>query len=329
MSNKSKPLLILHIGYAKTGTTSLQRTFFNKHSDIEFVGNLTPEKEQEWKEFDGVIQSNSNTNGSAFFDDVVNTESIFFNDILKKYKNIFSEYTKPNKVLVYSLEDFVTNDRNNFDLGLIANRLYQIFYQRFDVKILITIREQKSILPSYFGTLYTGSYYNFLKEMLKTPKQRVLVSLFYYEVSDYYVKLFGRENVHILLFEEFVADRESYIEKLSNILNVRVDYSLLQNKNRLNTTPKNSDGKYSVSLQVIASSLREKTFFKYIPMDNLYFKKIALILTKIRVPFMTLNITNEQRTEINKLYCQSNKRLMKRFNLDLKRYGYSIDEGDL
>jgi hypothetical protein len=226
------------------------------------------------------------------------------------------------------LEDFVTNDRNNFDLGLIANRLYQIFYQRFDVKILITIREQKSILPSYFGTLYTGSYYNFLKEMLKTPKQRVLASLFYYEVSDYYVKLFGRENVHILLFEEFVADRESYIEKLSNILNVRVDYSLLQNKNGLNITPKNSDGKYSVSLQVIASSLRQKTFFKYIPMDNLYFKKIALILTKIRVPFITLNITNEQRTEINKLYCQSNKRLMKRFNLDLKRYGYSIDEGD-
>ena len=323
----SKSILFLHIGYAKTGTTSLQRTFFDKHTDVEFVGNLSPDRELEWKEFDGVIKkSNSNTNGSAFFDDIVNTESIFFNDVLEKYKNIFSEYVKPNKVLVYSLEDFVTNDRNNFDLGLIANRLYQIFYQRFDVKILISIREQKSILPSYFGTLYSGSYYNFLEEMLKTPRQRVLASLFYNEVSDCYIKLFGRKNVHILLFEEFVADRETYIEKLSNILNVRVDYSLLQDADRLYTTPKKSNGEYSVSLQLIASSLRQKTFLKHIKMNNLFFKKIALILNKIRVPFISLNMTNEHRAEINKLYCQSNKMLMKQFNLDLKRYGYSVDE---
>jgi hypothetical protein len=322
----TKPLLFLHIGYAKTGTSSLQRTFFDKHNEIEFVGNLSPEKEQEWKEFDGVVQITPNTNGSVFFDDIVNTESIFFNEVLEKYKNIFSEYIKPNKVLVYSLEDFVTNHRNNFDIGLISNRLHQIFNQRFEVKILISIREQKSILPSYFGTLYSGSYYNFLEEMLKTPNQRVLASFFYYEVSDYYIKLFGRENVHILLFEEFIADRQNYILKLSKILNVRLDYSLLQDKDKLNIAPKKSNGDYIVSLQVIASSIRQKTFLKYIPMNNLFFRKIALVLTKVRVPYKTLNMTNEQIAAINKIYCKSNKKLMKRFNLDLKKYGYSLDE---
>lgn len=321
-----KPKLFLHIGYAKTATTSLQRTFFNKHNDIEFVGNLSPEKEQEWKEFDGIVKINSNTNGSEFFDDVVNTESIFFNSILEKYQNIFSEYIKPNKVLVYSLEDFVTNDRNNFDIGLIADRLRQIFYNRFDVKILISVREQKSILPSYFGTLYSGSYYEFLEEMLKTPKHRVLASFFYYEVSDYYVKLFGRENVHILLFEEFVTDRKSYIKKLSEILGVEKDFSLLQDKDKLNIAPKRNNGEYVVSFQVLASSLRQKTFLKHIPMNNLYFRKVALFFTKIKVPFKSLKMTSKQKIEIDELYRVSNTKLMKRFKLDLKKYGYSIDE---
>jgi len=322
-----KPKLFLHIGYAKTGTTSLQRTFFDKHPDIEFLGNIavSPEREKAWKEFrDREFIETPNTNNSIFFDDVINTESIFFDDILVRYKNIFSEYINPNKVLVYSLEDFVTNDRNNFDLGLIANRLHSIFSDRFDVHILATIREQKDILPSYFNTLYTGSYRSFIDRILRTPMQKVLASFFYFEVLDYYVKLFGRDKVHVMLFEDFINERKGYIEELSKILGIKSDFSLLQDKDRLNIAKKRTNGDYAVSFQAVASIIRQRTFLRYLPMNKGLFKRLALFLTKVNFPFLTLNMTDSQKETIDNLYRDSNTKLMKEFNLNMWKYNYSL-----
>ena len=47
-----KPKLFLHLGYPKTGTTSIQEKFFDLYEEIECLGAITLEREREWKEFD-------------------------------------------------------------------------------------------------------------------------------------------------------------------------------------------------------------------------------------------------------------------------------------
>jgi len=347
-----KPKLFLHLGFPKTATTSIQEKFFDQHEEINCVGAITLEREREWKEFDGVEKRYNSSNGTYFFNDIVATESIFFDSIMSKYENIFSEYVTPDKVLVYSLEDFVTNHRNNFDIGLIADRLHKIFSRCFDVEVIFTIREQKSILPTYFQTLYTGSFNKFINEMLEDPEKKVLASLRYDLVAKYYANLFGKEKVHLLLFEELQQDRLKFIEKLSNILRISINYDLLEvnldsnypmkNKlksfknvskdldlkefNDINFSKRNKNGEFSVSIQSLLSKLKQNSWFRDITIKNLLIKKIARYLSLVYIPFISFGLTSEQKIKIDKLYGQGNNNLMDDWDLDLIKFGYPVSK---
>jgi hypothetical protein len=60
----------------------------------------------------------------------------------------------------------------------------------------------------------------YLAGALENPRTGFLSSLFYGDIADHYVGLFGRPNVHVLAFETFVDEPAAFLNRLCGILEV-------------------------------------------------------------------------------------------------------------
>jgi hypothetical protein len=194
----------LHIGDYKTGTTWLQKYFYSIHPDISYLGGPF-----------------NNQLLEKYLHELIDSRDLDFDS-----KNLRKKIEKqvgliiPGKKTgisreVFSATNFVTgeNARRN------AERLYSIFG---DVKVVFIIREQINMLTSIYsqyvkmgGTLPIKSFVfdpivsNGLLERLKWHKQITM-----------YREIFGADNVHIGLYEEFRDNKEKFLYSLSEFLEI-------------------------------------------------------------------------------------------------------------
>lgn len=207
---------IIHIGANKTASTTLQRALFANHTGLHYLGE------------DG--------NGYHNYKDIVNSmvldDDLYYQEAqcVKLFKDALSK--KTDKTFIYSNEDVMTSNIPT----LCAKRLKGLMP---DAKVLLVIRNQFTAIPSMYvnhGAFLKPappSYYrkhvgfsDWMQSEMMFIKYGHLASFFYSKLISVYEDLFGMNNIHILMFEDFIYNKEQFIRDLSAILDIDYNESM-------------------------------------------------------------------------------------------------------
>ena len=193
----------IHIGYPKNLSTSLQRTFFSKHPDISYLG----------------IGSGGDI---SYSDDIV--DAFFEHDVKycrrgeyeKKKSKIIDHFAqiqeqaeqKDYKAFGASSEHLcisVTSD--SIETEEKAARLAEVFGA--EANILVFIRNQAGLIKSLYResirTGYAGTFDEFVRYLYLFKERNFIPDLDYSTVLDIYSDWFGRDNIKIFVFEDYIA----------------------------------------------------------------------------------------------------------------------------
>ena len=167
--------LLLHLGYPKTGTTTLQATLFEKAPDLNFIGKSLKNGQEYVPETVDIFRTLINygttfhvqNRGGKVLDDMVAAMGERPEDrvllSLEGLTNPFVDtlYTQPKDIF-----------RKASDIRLVVAPLIDA---GTEVKILVTVRKQSELIPSLFSQIYLqgfssglfeASYEGFLDFML-------------------------------------------------------------------------------------------------------------------------------------------------------------------
>lgn len=295
--------IIIHIGYPKTATTWLQKEFFPKVANWNY---LSP----------GIFN-----------------EQIIKIDPFDPHLN-FDAWEEKERLIV-SNENFIGLGRINgfIKIGL-ANRLKSIFP---NAKIVIFIRNQLDMIASSYNWNVkrmgcTLSIKKFLNYTDGRPNQTPKYNLYhnnYYDIIKLYSDLFGKENVYVFLFEEFRTNPESFIGSFCEIFDFKIS------EETLNFTPFNTKlrkGLFPI-IRMLNFFTQPKILYRHhfisLPYFGKYLPGVAERLNKYKF-FGTAPSTKEILGEeiVNKLidyYKPFNNHLATYVDKEkLQKYGYPI-----
>ena len=173
----------IHIGCHKTGSTFIQGELLQKLNNIKPVTYFN-KKDYLENEFLYISQC-----ADIYYDN--------------KVENSISKYYSEFQNIFISTEGFSGTGYNVFTGGFliesIAKRLSNIFP---DAKILIVIRNQKEAIESYFKDDVKYGYLSNFEAWFNWRLNTHQLNYFkYFNLVKTYQKIFGRDNVKVLLFE--------------------------------------------------------------------------------------------------------------------------------
>mgnify|MGYP000084720061 CR=1 FL=1 len=138
---------------------------------------------------------------------------------MKKCRKLFFEVENSDwdKTFIYSNEDLMTSRVPELSAKRLKNYTP-------DADIILVIRNQYTATPSFYvnhGAFVKParpsyfrrdvSFDNWFEFNKIFTKYGTFASYFYDKFLDLYSDLYGKEKVHVLMFEEFVNDQESFI----------------------------------------------------------------------------------------------------------------------
>lgn len=331
----SKKNLFLHIGYPKTGCTTMHECIslniqgiktFIPNVNFKFLQalkdpNITDENHQ-------IKQLLENFNNTKF--DVKPA----LNTLLKvKQQDIFISTTGPLSALFFL--GHYTEKGKYITPEEIAKRLADIFSPSFNVRIIVTIRKQSDWIPSAFAEWY--HYYSRVKgcdtfkdflTCFKNSEHLYYQGIDYLHVLKPFEHLFGRDNIFVGIFEQLKADPEKYYTSLITFMGGSIDHDLIRTVPKRNVRATKENHK-----QVTKLNLSELIyFFKLRAFPNISFNMtkrfpwLIRVLTKIRLPYRdiskTIIMSDDDIEKINNVYKNTNSLLSEHYQLQLDKYGY-------
>jgi hypothetical protein len=214
--------IVLHVGYPKTGTTTLQRRVFPHHPDIEYLGKTIPNYAYRR---DGL--------GPALQDLTTSTEWRWSGGQALK-EIVDAAVAETSKPLVLLSSENLAHPAS-VSPSLAAQRLANLFPA---AEILITLRSQLGILESFYRNHGAFGAYLYLaineEERIsppfepdawlelnfRAPHKNVLGVLDFDACVAEYEELFGASRVHLALMEELTADPARYTSSLAAKLHI-------------------------------------------------------------------------------------------------------------
>jgi len=299
---------LLHIGYPKTATKWFQNEFYPRVNDIFFIDRKEVFK---WLAFRNIFDYSPDDALEHFIGMSHGRRMVICDEIILGGLDIgfgSGEY-------VY----------------MMANRLKETFGE---ASIIIFIRNQHSALESVYGHyIKSGGTYSVKKHMgiyrkFTRPFHDYHLfnpDLFQYDkIIELYARLFGRENVHVCLFEEFRANPEGFIDQLSRDFN-------LSTSTHLNFEPQNIKlSAFSVSLMRLLNHFTSKnTVFKhhFFSIPRLY-RALISVTQMLDKSFLTLHpftFDKGVHSWIDERFRMGNRQLSDWVDMGkLKEYGYPL-----
>ncbi len=324
--------LIIHIGYPKTATKTLQINVFLQlfyEGKIEFLNHIGIEKPRM---------------GNIYYKNLFKYILGFKNSIDTAECEEISKISLP--ITVVTNESFshvsVNSPNASYKKASVDNiaRLHEVFAPLFDdIQVIMTIRSQRTIIPSY----YTQEYYNIIKNAPKLKDIGKWINanfgdsissdelIFNYKkMYDTIVHYFGKEKANVFIYEDIKYNKNTFFNKLSSLFEIDSDVLIkLFEKNQQNVTIDAGKGEkrpdsqdLANTLSVIASSLRVSTKLK-----RIFRSIIPKSLLKIKTSSnKTIRGLHEYELElIERRFLNSNLELITELGLDIeqmRKYGY-------
>lgn len=297
---------IIHIGYPKTASTWLKRSFFPLSNQYELI------------EEEVVVNKIIRPNALAF--NPIQTKTFF--DLNFQDNIIISESMLSGSLLMTGNNGVYTKE--------ICYRLKEIFS---DAKIAIFIRNQPDIIASsYLEYIRKGGSYSidrYLWRNINIPLEFRLEFFEYDLIIDLYKRTFGEGNIHVFLYEDFLINPNKFITKIIEDLNLDIQIE------DVDFTVKNlalQKKLYSI-LKFINQFSRKGVFLKRYFIDLPYPKKITTglfnKLNNLKIfgqrPETVRVLGLKNLSIITDYYKKSNRKLNEKVKLkNLKELGYPI-----
>ena len=310
--------ITIHIGFSKTGTTTLQRHLFSKHTQVKYLGKPYPDEH-----FKTLLHR------------LLAAETLTYDPApLERYitENEVGTTREAEKVVLLSDEMFLSYSKVR-DKGVVARRIKDIFSP---CRILITIRNQYELLKSAYlsrGRLllnvpkkYLGLGVRFEQWLTLTDDEfgkGYIAHADYFKTIDFYAKLFGKENVCILLLEEFIDNKEEYLKKLSGFLGIGLEECV----ERVGQAHEHKE----ISRSQLEFELLRSAFFPFhkFPLLAGVLKSYISIKNRLKRRVgegaeVCVDIPGEWKERLRKFYGRGNRELIDRYELPLETYGYPL-----
>ena len=210
---------VLHLGYPKCASTFMQERLFARHPEVINVGK--PLRNRDYTEFYRALYS-------LFFE----WDLTYSSSHLKSQLQGLSRETKhAEKTLVMS--DEVGLFRPEIDPVVVFRRLAEVFAP---CDVVLVIRNQPSFIQSWYA--YLGRYQrpryknreipfsDWFAWAIENYDTSLMRNLEYDAIVGCLIDLFGAEHVHVLLYEDLVADEEQFVSALCRILAVDTETGL-------------------------------------------------------------------------------------------------------
>lgn len=302
----------IHPGYPKTASTTLQKRLFSKHPDLCYLGKpLTGEL------LDievAILKLDAEQFAQAL------------PDLQRRFLSIMARCADSEHTVLLSHEGFLRPTRYaGHDILRTAQRIRQVFCEpvedEFDCHVLLTVRKQDDIIPSYFFDSVSRSparFGKFIEAALQAPRQGYLGSLFYTDIVRHYTGLFGRERVTVLPFEQFISRRGAFLQALAACL--EIDYGScieLTGESAFNIKQRSGSG-YRITANEAVLDLvnRLRPEVEQLP------RLLRILLKRIPLKRRTFSLSAAEQAAIQQLYAGSNQQLSDEFDLALDEYGY-------
>lgn len=303
--------LFLHIGYPKTGTTTLQAHLFAKHPQIDYIGKYIPGFGYETREIGHLINHIISANGMRLD-----------REACRSLKTILDERRRSSqaKAIIISTESFLHVAGADFDI--LVNRILEAFAP---CRIMVSIREQFDLLLSFYRTHGKYGQYVFVhkeqSEELSFPvsldrwldinmltiDRNIPGILYYGEVDRILQEKFGDGSFEFFLYEDMRDNFEAYVGSLSRFLciDAAVSWDLLRGRHENPSALQNG--------QALDGRGDARVYLSPVLADARHVAADA-----------SLRLNSDRITEIRTLYADSNRRLARHGHLALERYGYAL-----
>lgn len=309
--------IVIHIGFPKTGTTSLQKACVSfPHWDC-VCWNTPPEQQEStspfWQLYRWVASGIHRQK-----------EQVPDERVLRSY--LEDEETLDRPLLLTSELFSLANDypryKETIDSQEVARRLHGQFPR---AKIVMVIRNQLDYLPSLFlqylerRDLPQKQLSEWSDYLLESPASRCRFADFE-ALYEQYAKLFGPDNVEVRLYEDFRKDNNVVLDLLLDLakLSEKVPVASLQLK-RLNQRVTRGE-------MVLLSIVRRLDILKIRQRIPNHLQHALLDWTKscFKKPVTVPPWTAEQLETMKRLFGPGNQRLATKLGLDLESYGYPL-----
>ncbi len=234
--------VIIHVGYPKSASTTLQKHLFCKHPDINYLGayptaNIGVDTAEAAASDCEYLR---NADLRRFYHDLINMDSLEFTqgDTADLFKRSIRPLLSPQKLNVFSHE--ALTNTYSADRGVKARRLKRFFP---NAKIIVIIRNQADFLRSQyidhpFDPVCRGSGKPFplgkwLRKVFKnTEKIKLAHSLHYAYTIQFYAGLFSPDHIGVFSVETLKDTPQRFCDRLSSFMGVesRTTYRLLLNR---------------------------------------------------------------------------------------------------
>jgi len=141
----------------------------------------------------------------------------------------------------------------------------------------------------------------------------------YYDLVKSFQDVFGKENVHVLLFEKFVQERYEFLAELNNVLGVS---QINIRKEDIDKKINESQSERYIKYSRIRSKIPIKSIRNLLPFPESIFDYAEQYLSSGKKSKITLN--NQQIESIQSIYSDQNKLVDEILDLNLQEYGYPM-----
>lgn len=331
--------LILHIGYPKTATTSLQEGCFVKLHEkgiINYLGRTVKSThsssiKSQFKGIDWAVEIRK----KFLFGRKFSNESLTLReDII----NVLSDEDLSIHPYFHLAQFGV-----NVDTHKIAYILKDIIPVGTEIVVLLTIRNQANLIKSCFLQKYRFiylydkglSFHNFLYNNDNCLNEMAIRSYDFSIIAKHYMKVLDAQ-IRILFFEDIRNDPESFFSLLGSIIQVPTNdlINLMENAHFRNRSLKSNSESVNVTSSAHLGKFIElfigKEKFRFYWAKKTYMRKSLfvnffnkLFLGKKRVPYPNLNQFDSK--SISESFYSFNLAFAKEFGCSIEKmqkYGY-------